>query len=207
MQEKKKFDLIIASGNLGKIKEFKDLLRELPLEVIPQPSEIEIEEIGESFAENARIKALTVSNFSDEWTLADDSGLSVEALDGAPGIHSARYADNDVERIKKLLKNLGPYKNRNARFTAALCLAFQGKVLLEVEGNCQGLITKYPRGKEGFGYDPIFEVINLGLTFAEMGSKKKKLCGHRGIAFKLLMPQLKKLVDIRENLVRGPMAM
>lgn len=188
--------LVVASGNLGKVNEFRELLSSLPLNVLSQPVGLDIKETGSSFAENARIKALTVSLMTKEWVLADDSGLSVEALNGAPGIFSARYAKTDSERINKLLKELEPFDNRKATFIAALCIASNGKVLLEVEGKCNGLITRLPRGKEGFGYDPIFEVLNLGLTFAEMGIEKKKAFGHRGCAFQLLMPGLKKLLGL-----------
>lgn len=189
--------LIIASGNKGKIKEFRELLSFFPLDIQPQPNGLEVDEIGKNFIENARIKALEVSLFTKEWTLADDSGLSVEALNGEPGLYSARYAKTDLLRINKLLKNLEPYKNRKAKFIAALCLASKGNVLIEVQGTCHGLITHSPRGSEGFGYDPIFEVMNLGLTFAEMGSERKKLIGHRGLACQLLIPRLKKLLKIR----------
>tara|TARA_Y100001968_G_C19360635_1_gene719580 strand:+ start:586 stop:1221 length:636 start_codon:yes stop_codon:yes gene_type:complete len=206
MHENQRISLIIASGNLGKVREFKELLRKLPLNVKAQPEALEIEETGKSFIENARIKAVTVSKFSNDWVLADDSGLSVEALNGAPGIHSSRYEATDFERIHKLLKNLQSYDNRKANFTAALCLAFKGNVLIEVEGKCEGIITREPRGEEGFGYDPIFEVINLGLTFAEMGVNKKKQYGHRGIAFKLLMPQLMSLIEDRKILNESPSA-
>tara|TARA_Y100001968_G_scaffold272812_1_gene265231 strand:- start:15113 stop:15709 length:597 start_codon:yes stop_codon:yes gene_type:complete len=198
MNYKTKLSLIIASRNLGKIKEFRELLSDLPLNISSQPKELEVEETGKSFIENARIKAITISELTNQWTLADDSGLSVEALNGAPGIHSARYANSDLERINKLLKNLESYSNRKAKFISTICLAFKGKVLLEVEGECKGLITYKPRGRNGFGYDPIFEEINSGLTFAEMESEKKKIYGHRGIAFKLLMPKLKKLIEINQ---------
>ena len=191
-----KKSLIIASGNLGKIKEFRNLLYELPLNIQPQPNHLEIDEVGKSFIDNARIKALAVSEFTGQWSLADDSGLSVEALNGAPGLHSSRYANNDSERINKLLKNLEPFENRKAFFTAALCLASKGNVLIEVQGKCEGLITHSPRGSGGFGYDPIFELIELGQTFAEIGFDQKQALGHRGIACKLLIPELKKLLRI-----------
>lgn len=189
-----KTSLVIASGNFGKVKEFRELLAELPLTVVPQPDGLIVDEIGTTFAENARIKALTVSSYTEELVLADDSGLSVEALNGAPGIYSARYAKTDSERINRLLKELEPFDDRNAVFTAALCIAKKGKIILEVEGRCNGVITTTPRGEEGFGYDPVFEVLDLGKTFAEIGIQKKRLFGHRGKAFELLMPGLKKIL-------------
>ena len=186
--------LVVASGNSGKVKEFRELLAELPLTVVPQPDGLIVDETGTTFAENARIKALTVSSYTEELVLADDSGLSVEALNGAPGIYSARYAKTDSERINRLLKELEPFDDRNAVFTAALCIAKKEKIILEVEGRCNGVITTTPRGEEGFGYDPVFEVLDLGKTFAEIGIQQKRLFGHRGKAFELLMPELKKIL-------------
>ncbi len=186
--------LIIASSNLGKIQEFKKLLSFLPINILSQPEDLNVIETGKTFAENARIKALSVAGLTGEVSLADDSGLSVEALDGAPGIYSARYADTDSERIKRLLKEIQPFENRNAVFIAALCLASsEGKVLLEVEGKCEGVIANKARGINGFGYDPIFEVQSIGLTFAEMTKHQKEKFSHRGKAVKALLPGIKKI--------------
>ena len=187
--------LVIASGNQGKIREFQGLLSSLSLEVVAQPDGIDVEETGSTFAANARIKAEAVAKRTGHWALADDSGLSVDALDGAPGVHSARYAPTDAARIQKLLDALEGNANRLAHFSAALCITDpEGNVLVEVEGRCDGLITAAPRGDQGFGYDPIFEVAGTGLTFAEMALSKKKSHGHRGRAFALLEPQLEKLL-------------
>ena len=187
--------LVIASSNPGKIHEFENLLRALPLNVRPQPESLEVEETGSTFAANAQLKAKTVACVTGEWALADDSGLSVDALDGAPGVHSARYANSDPERIQRLLNALQNCSEREAHFCAALCIAApDGRVLLEVEGRCQGLITTAPRGDQGFGYDPIFEVKDTGLTFAEMALAEKKQHGHRGRAFTALEPKLRKLL-------------
>ena len=189
--------LVIASGNQGKILEFQGLLSGLPLLVKPQPEGLEVEETGTTFAANARIKALAVAKATGHWALADDSGLSVSALNGAPGVHSARYAPTDPERIEKLLAALLDCEERSGYFSAALCIANpQGAVLLEVEGRCEGQITKAPRGEQGFGYDPIFEVNNTGRTFAEMPLAEKKSYGHRGRAFALLEPLLKNLISV-----------
>ena len=189
--------LVIASGNQGKIREFQGLLSGLPLLVEPQPEGLEVEETGTTFAANARIKALAVAQATEHWALADDSGLSVSALNGAPGVHSARYAPTDPERIQKLLAALLQCHERSAYFIAALCVAApDGEVLLEVEGRCEGQITKAPRGDQGFGYDPIFEVNKTGRTFAEMVLAEKKSYGHRGRAFALLEPLLKKLISV-----------
>ena len=187
--------LVIASGNAGKIREFEGLLKALPVNVRPQPEGLEVEETGTTFAANARLKAIAVARATGEWALADDSGLSVDALDGAPGVHSARYAPTDPERIARLLTALNGSSQRKAHFCAALCIAApDGRVLLEVEGRCQGRITRTPRGDQGFGYDPIFEVDGTGQTFAEMPLAEKKQHGHRGRAFAALEPQLRELL-------------
>ena len=188
--------LVIASGNAGKILEFQALLQHLPLDVRPQPQGTDVEETGSSFASNARIKARAVAAATGEWALADDSGLSVKFLDGAPGVQSARYAPTDPERIAKLLNALKDAPDRSASFCAALCIAApDGEVLVEVEGRCDGRITQTPRGDQGFGYDPIFEVDNTGRTFAEMSLATKKHHGHRGKAFTLLEPPLRQLIE------------
>ena len=188
--------LVIASGNQGKVREFVGLLSGMPLKVKAQPEGLEVEETGNTFTDNARIKALAVAAKTGEWALADDSGLSVDALNGAPGVHSARYAPSDPERIARLLQALKPGDNRNARFCAALCVAApDGTVLLEVEGQCKGWITRSPRGDQGFGYDPIFEVEGTQKTFAEMSLQEKKSHGHRGRAFALLEPRLRQLLS------------
>ena len=188
--------LVIASGNAGKIREFQGLLQHLPLDVQPQPEGMDVEESGSTFAANARIKAKAVATTTGHWALADDSGLSVNALGGAPGVHSARYAQTDPERINKLLSALSKTSERDAQFCAALCVAApDGSVLIEVEGRCDGRITTLPRGEGGFGYDPIFEVSGTDLTFAEMPLSDKKAHGHRGRAFALLEPRLRALLS------------
>ena len=191
--------LVIASGNKGKIGEFKKLLNDFPIDLLTQPVGFEIEETGSTFMENARIKAIAVSQATGNLSLADDSGLSVEALGGAPGIYSSRYASSDKQRIEKLLAELKPFSNRKAKFECALCIASGEQVLIEVSGFCEGLITFFPKGENGFGYDPIFEVSGLGETYAEMDHEKKKHIGHRGNAFKLLIPKLKQLLGSMKN--------
>ncbi|MFZ9172416.1 RdgB/HAM1 family non-canonical purine NTP pyrophosphatase [Vulcanococcus sp.] len=193
--------LVIASGNAGKVREFGKLLADLGLEIQPQPAGLEVEETGSTFAENARLKAEAVARATGCWALADDSGLSVDALGGAPGVHSARYADTDGGRIERLLQELAAAgaqtaEARRAHFTAALALANpQGDVVLEVEGLCPGQILEAPRGEGGFGYDPVFFVPEAGLTFAEMPHSQKADLGHRGRAFAALKPQLSELLS------------
>jgi XTP/dITP diphosphohydrolase len=197
--------LVIASGNAGKIGEFAALLAELPLQIRPQPEGLEVEETGSTFAENARLKASAVALASGSWSLADDSGLAVAALNGAPGVLSARYAPTDAERIARLLAELavanqersalGLAPERSARFSAALAVADpSGAIRIEVEGHCPGLILEAPRGAGGFGYDPVFLVPEAGLTFAEMDKATKARIGHRGRAFGLLEPGLRELL-------------
>ena len=192
--------LVIASGNAGKVREFGDLLADLGIQTLPQPQNLEVEETGSSFAENARLKAEAVARATGCWALADDSGLSVDALGGAPGVHSARYAHSDSARIERLLRELMEAEaqsqdSRSARFTAALALANPaGRVELEVEGSCPGLILEAPRGEGGFGYDPVFFVPEAGLTFAEMSHQQKAALGHRGRAFAALKQRLQALL-------------
>ncbi|MBM5818393.1 MAG: RdgB/HAM1 family non-canonical purine NTP pyrophosphatase [Cyanobacteria bacterium K_Offshore_surface_m2_239] len=197
--------LVIASGNAGKVREFAALLAALPLEVRPQPEGLEVEETGATFAENARLKAEAVARATGCWALADDSGLAVEALGGAPGVRSARYAATDAARIARLLGELavatdqrrtaGLPPDRRAAFVAALALADPaGVVRLEVEGRCEGVIAEAPRGTGGFGYDPVFLVPELNLTFAEIDKATKGRVGHRGRAFALLEPGLRELL-------------
>ena len=202
--------LVIASGNAGKIREFAALLAGLPLEIRAQPEGLEVEETGATFAQNARLKATAVALASGCWALADDSGLAVAALAGEPGVHSARYAASDPERIARLLRELEAATtaiaiaraaatttatDRSARFTAALALADpSGAIRLEVEGHCPGVILEAPRGAGGFGYDPVFLVPELGQTFAEMDKATKGRIGHRGRAFALLEPGLRQLL-------------
>lgn len=193
--------LVIASGNAGKVREFSHLLAGLGLEIQPQPEGLEVEETGATFAENARLKASAVARACREWALADDSGLSVDALGGAPGVHSARYADSDGARIARLLRELEQAQasstnpSRKAHFAAALALADpSGTIRLEVEGRCPGVILDAPRGTGGFGYDPVFLVPEAGLTFAEMPSTLKAKLGHRGRAFAELAPALQQLL-------------
>jgi XTP/dITP diphosphohydrolase len=198
--------LVIASGNAGKIREFAHLLASLPLAVQPQPDGMEVEETGSSFAANARLKAEAVARATGQWALADDSGLAVAALGGAPGVHSARYADSDTSRIARLLRELGAAddqrqaqglpSDRRAAFVAALAVADpSGAIRLEVEGRCDGEILEAPRGSGGFGYDPVFFVPETGLSYAEMDKGLKGRLGHRGRAFAQLEPRLRELLS------------
>jgi len=186
--------LAIASGNAGKIREFAEYLAELNLVLLPKPPEVDVEETGTTFLENARLKATAVAQAMGEWALADDSGLEVAALGGAPGVYSSRYGATDGDRIAKLLAALGDVPDRRGRFVCALALADpSGRVVLEAEGHCDGEILSAPRGTNGFGYDPVFWVPELGLTFAEMTPDQKAAIGHRGQALAIFLPQLRSL--------------
>lgn len=195
-------NLVIASGNAGKVREFGLLLKELGLVLTRQPAGILIEESGDTFAANARLKAIAVARSTKMWSLADDSGLSVDALNGAPGVNSARYASTDGERIEKLLSELieagvTNQRARSAQFTSALALASpDGEVVLETEGKCHGEILTERRGNNGFGYDPIFFVPETKLTFAEMSEEQKSRFGHRGKAVRNFKESLELLGDL-----------
>ena len=195
--------LVIASANAGKLREFESLLAHLPLDISAQPLNLNVEETGATFAENARLKAQAVAIATKQWVLADDSGLSVDALGGDPGIHSARYAATDFDRINKLLNELenalktNLSYNRKAEFVAALAIANPaGDIILEAQGSCSGEILIEARGDGGFGYDPIFLIPELGLSYAEIDKETKATYGHRGKAFKKLLPKLELLLGI-----------
>lgn len=186
--------VVVATGNPGKLAELKDYLQTLNWTLALKPKEIEVEETGETFIENARLKATEVAIATQSWAIADDSGLSVAALKGAPGVYSARYGHSDADRISRVLRELGDDSNRQAEFVCALALARpDGTIALETEGHCLGTILTAGQGAGGFGYDPIFYVEAQGKTFAEMTAIEKERYSHRAIAFDQLMPALRKI--------------
>ena len=186
--------LYIASKNLGKISEYQKLLSDINCQLALQPDSIDVVETGKTFRENAVKKACEVSKKLNNYAIADDSGLCIEALNGSPGIYSSRYADNDKERIKRVLSELEGIHNRNAYFIANVCVTNpEGEILLDIEEKCFGTILSSTRGKNGFGYDPIFEEISSRLTFAEMSNTIKDKLSHRGKAIAKLIPELKKI--------------
>ena len=182
--------LVVASTNAGKIREVSLALSDLPdWNVESLPDLPEIDETGNTFLENAALKASHYSRFIGALTLADDSGLCVESLGGRPGLHSARYATNTQERNEKLLTELaalGPQANRHATFYCAFAVAEAGQAIWTVQTELQGQITELPRGDFGFGYDPIFEVSDRGTTLAEMSSFEKNQISARGQALQKL---------------------
>ncbi|HTL88954.1 MAG TPA: RdgB/HAM1 family non-canonical purine NTP pyrophosphatase [Leptolyngbya sp.] len=186
--------LVVATGNPGKVKEIEPYLAGLNWELQLKPPELEMEETGTTFRENAAQKATQVAIATGQWAIADDSGLEVAALEGRPGIYSARYAESDAARISKLLGELGDRSQRGAQFVCAIALARpDGTIALLTEGVCPGEILTAPRGEGGFGYDPIFYVPEQGMTFSEMPLEVKQEISHRGRAFQSFLPQLKEL--------------
>jgi len=199
-------NLLIGTSNAGKLAEFRAALKSLPVRLVPFTSLgtwPRIEEDGATFEENALIKARTLANFSGLLTLADDSGLEVEALNGAPGIYSARYsgeAGNDERNNEKLLAELLPVptERRNARFVCVLALCAPGANGMgewTVREQCEGRIALTPKGANGFGYDPLFFYPPLGKTFGELDRQAKSLVSHRGKALRKLVAFLPSLVD------------
>ncbi|MEA5595347.1 RdgB/HAM1 family non-canonical purine NTP pyrophosphatase [Rivularia sp. UHCC 0363] len=189
--------LVVATSNPGKLKELQKYLADLDWELVLKPQELEVEETGDTFLENARLKASEVAIATNNWAIADDSGLQVDALNGAPGVYSARYGANDSERIARLLKELGDETNRDAQFACAIAIARpDGAIALESEGICRGEILHVARGNGGFGYDPVFYVPQKQLTFAEMTTEVKRSISHRGKALAGLLPELEQVKSI-----------
>lgn len=190
--------LVVATSNPGKLEEMQAYLGDPALanwQLQLKPAELEIDETGVTFLENACLKASQVAEALGEWAIADDSGLSVKALDGVPGIYSARYAATDEARIQRLLTELADIADRQAYFTCAIAVARpDGSIALQTEGICVGEILHSAQGKGGFGYDPIFYVPEHQMTFAEMSPELKNRVSHRGKAFQALIPQLKQVL-------------
>lgn len=194
--------VIIASTNQGKLKEFKELMKGLSVEVksLKDFPEIgDIEENGASFAENAYIKAKAVFDATGCLSIADDSGLEVDALDGAPGIYSARYAGeekNDTANNEKLLSemNVVSDENRGAQFHCAIVAIDQNGTRYDAEGIVRGHILRAPQGENGFGYDPLFYIEEFGRTTAELSMDEKNKISHRGKAVRQIVEILKEKV-------------
>ena len=194
--------VVIATKNKGKAKDFEALFQPLGFEVVTMfdvAPDMEIEETGTTFEENAVLKAETLAKELQTIVIADDSGLAVDALDGAPGVYSARYAgDHDDEaNIVKVLENLAgvPEDKRTARFMCALAIAGPELETTTVFGTCEGVILEEKRGTNGFGYDPIFFVPALGRAMAELTPEEKGAISHRGNA-------IRKLADVLPTLLK-----
>jgi XTP/dITP diphosphohydrolase len=184
-------ELVVSTGNIGKLKELQAYLIDSGWVLSLKPAELEIEETGDSFASNAALKAQETAMATDKWSIADDSGLEVVALDGAPGIYSARYANTDEARIDRLLQEMQGITDRRARFVCAIAIARpDGAIAGQAEGICAGEILTARSGSGGFGYDPIFHVPEQGMSFAEMPAAVKKQVSHRGRALAIARQQL-----------------
>lgn len=184
--------LLLASSNAGKLREYRELTRNSAFDVDLLPNFRELvafEETAPTFAENAVGKALYYGRFADELLMAEDSGLVVPGLGGAPGVYSARYAGpegTDADRVRKLLGAMEGKvgTERRARFVCVIALARRGRVLAVVSDFVEGIITEGPRGAHGFGYDPVFLLPDIGRTSAEIPQDKKNRLSHRGKAFR-----------------------
>ncbi|MEB3200461.1 MAG: non-canonical purine NTP pyrophosphatase [Synechococcaceae cyanobacterium] len=182
--------LVIASGNPHKIAELRAMLELVAVEVLCLPDGLEIEETGHSYAENARLKAEAVARHCGAWALGDDSGIEVDALDGRPGLYSARYGPTDHERQHRLLQELGDSLYRGARFITAMALAAPtGQTVAESSGVCYGSVLRQPDG-HGVGYDPLFHVREAGCSYARMTEHQRARLGSRGKAARALAPAL-----------------
>jgi len=195
--------LILGTGNRGKAAELATLLDGTGLELLTLadvPSPLAVDEGSESFAENARRKASQQAAHLGHWVLGDDTGLLVDALDGAPGVHTARYAGPNAtgaDNRRRLLAEVAdvPLERRTARFVCYLALADpKGEIRAESEAHCRGRVLFEPRGALGFGYDSLFEVLEYHRTFAELGATAKAVLSHRARAMEKIRPRLRELL-------------
>jgi XTP/dITP diphosphohydrolase len=198
--------MVLASGNKGKLREIRQIMQPLGIKV-QTAAELgfteEIEETGTTFAQNAELKALTVARALDLPVLADDSGLAVEALDGAPGVYSARYSGPDATDAKncaKLMQALEgvPQEKRGAAFICVMCCSKPDGSSLMAMGRLKGRIAFEPAGYNGFGYDPVFFVPEKGLTAAQMSAEEKNAISHRGRALNKLMQNLEEFLGLKK---------
>ena len=191
---------VLASHNKGKLAEMQAILGELGVEVVMPADvgvDIDVEETGTTFAENAGLKAQAIMQASGLPAIADDSGLCVDWLQGAPGIYSARYGglDSDPERCRLLLSNMRGATNRAAHFHTSIVCAFPNGDTLTAEGDCAGTIAFAPMGDGGFGYDPVFFVPSLRKTFAQLTAEEKNAISHRGSALRAFAAELKTYLE------------
>lgn len=188
--------IVLATSNPHKVEEINAITKDLGIEFIMPPEGFDPIEDGKTFEENALLKAKEANKITGMMSLADDSGLCVDALDGEPGIHSARYADTPKARIEKLLNALDgvSFENRGAKFVCAMTLLDKdGNILLSTRGECHGKIGFEPKGQNGFGYDPIFIVEGGNLTMSELSEEEKNKISHRALALKNVTNFLKSL--------------
>lgn len=196
--------VVVATKNQNKVKEITEVLSPLGLEVVSQTDagiDVDVEETGDTFEKNARLKAKAVAMLCDDCVLADDSGLCVEALGGRPGVYSARYAGEgapDSKKIEKLLSELENEDNRKAKFVTSMAFIFPDGNEIITMGEVYGKIIDAPRGDNGFGYDPVFLSDELNKTFAEATLQEKNEVSHRSRALAKLYDELSNVVDIGE---------
>jgi XTP/dITP diphosphohydrolase len=198
--------LLIATHNPGKLAEYRELLRDLPVELTSLPEQgvqFEPEETGPTFEANATLKAAAFAELSGLPTLADDSGLEIDALGGAPGVHSARYGGTgrgqDAQRIQRVLGQLAdvPWPRRTARFRCVVALAAPGRPVQAAHGLVEGIIAREPQGEHGFGYDPIFFLPSYNCTMAQLPTRTKNRISHRAVAIRAALPLIPRLIAER----------
>lgn len=193
--------IVVATKNANKIREISQVLSPLGFEVISQTDagfDIDVEETGDTFEKNALLKARAVALICDDCVLADDSGLCVDALDGRPGVYSARYAGegaSDADKIAKLLGELNGVDNRRAKFMTSMAFIFPDGREITTCGEVHGEITYEPSGENGFGYDPVFLSDDLNKTFAEANADEKNSVSHRSRALSKLYDKLKEIME------------
>ena len=191
--------ILIATHNAGKLREFSSMFDRTPYELVSLSDvgiDVDVEETGDSYAENATLKAETYARLSGLPTLADDSGLEVDGLNGEPGVRSARYAGGDAtddDRIAFLLQKLNniPREKWTARFRCVIALTRPDSPVELYEGRCEGVITDRPRGAAGFGYDPLFYIPEMNRTMAELSFDEKNRVSHRGRASESVIAALR----------------
>ena len=194
--------LILASNNANKLKEFRSLVADLDIELLSQREagcDFEVDENGSTFEENAFLKASAVTKATGLAAVADDSGLCVDALNGEPGIYSARYgaghASSDSERYRYLLGKMKNITDRSARFVCCICCTFPDGRIITARGECEGEILTAPKGSGGFGYDPVFHPLCSDKGMAELTPEEKNAISHRGNALRAFIPLLREAVN------------
>ena len=197
--------LVLASKNAKKLVEMNDILSHLGIEVCSEAEagvDLEVEETGTTFEENSMLKAKAVMEASGLPAIADDSGLCVDCLNGAPGVYSARYGGeglSDEERYRMLLENMRGQMPRTAKFVSVITCCFPNGDTLTARGECPGTIAYAPMGEGGFGYDPVFFVPERKKTFAQLTAEEKNAISHRGTALKLFKEQLERYLSGNES--------
>lgn len=186
--------IFLASSNKHKVQEINDIVAGSDLEFLLPPEGFDPVEDGKTFQENSLIKARAAWELTKGWTLADDSGLCIDALGGAPGIYSARYAETPQKRIERVLSEMEAKENRDAYFACCMTLINpQGEIAFSHTGICEGSITYEARGTNGFGYDPIFLIKNNNRTMAELSEDEKNKISHRSVALNAVLEYLKSI--------------